>query len=164
MKIRTDFVTNSSSSSYCVQIIAEDDRDRIYLLEADGDAAAGYGLEDEDAIHPQISCPAETLAEAKGLQELQELLVKNSKGISKKKVQKWIEGIRSGAGDLDHLRKITLKRFLVSWGEGSGPVSAGRAASKPGITGKCTRPKRRSWPKSSRNVRSAATTSARNRW
>ncbi len=120
MKIRTDFVTNSSSSSYCVQVIAEDDQDRLYLLEAVGAAAEQYGSDDEDAIHPQISCPAGKIADAASLEELQELLIKNSKGISKKKVNKWIESIKTGSGDLSHVRRITLKRFLDSWGEGSG--------------------------------------------
>ena len=84
MKIRTDFVTNSSSSCYILQIIAEDDQDQLYVLEADGSEAESYGSADEDAIYPQVTASAETLAKAKKLQELHELLIKKQRHFKEK--------------------------------------------------------------------------------
>ena len=117
MKIRTDFVTNSSSSSYCVQIVITDNQKNKHVLIVDGEKVAQYGGEN---CRPNITCCADRILEVKSIEQLKELLIEHKEDISKKKLQEYFAKLEEAVTSIEDIDSITLKRFWQPWGEGSG--------------------------------------------
>jgi len=135
MKIRTDFVTNSSSSSYCVSITIEDKKGKEYSLDIipnDGDGNA----------EAEIYCNAEEIMKATSLSELFYIiassLIVEGEGYSETEdngvgheedmtVDYWITELskygkkikKATNNDISQLKTIKFHGVYSAWGEAS---------------------------------------------
>ncbi len=111
MKIRSDFVTNSSSSNFVVEVEVEDKNEARFTFET---------MPTDFGANSNFICTGEDFFRAGNVEELCRLLELSMTGTGKTKIKKLTGELRSNIDDISLIRSVTLRRIWVSMGESSG--------------------------------------------
>ena len=117
MKIRSDFVTNSSSSSFVVEVEVESAGSRIVFETHPTDEGA----------NSNFKCTGEDVAQSASVKALCELLQKSMTGTGKTKIKGFVKDIEDNISDISEITSVTLRRIWISYGESSGCTVANDA-------------------------------------
>ncbi len=120
MKIRTDFVTNSSSSSFVVEIKVETTDGREFIQAVDPDDGGGNG-------NVEVNCTAEEILAASSVEELANILSGGIEAIEPEGANEWYaqqleafaDRLTGAIDDISEVQSVTLKGRWFAWGEGS---------------------------------------------
>ncbi len=127
MKIRTDFVTNSSSSSFCVNLIVEDIDRRVYVLK---DIPTEYNVDCGGTA--VFDANLENAAKCADVAELCEFLTaavkddyrgeenddpENHINVMKARKAEFTEQLIKNVSDLSEIKTIRVIRKYDAWGE-----------------------------------------------
>ena len=110
MKIRTDFVTNSSSSSFVVEVEVETNEARVVFETNPIDEGA----------NSNFKCSGKDITKADSIDGLCELLQKSMSGTGKTKIKGFAQDIKDNVQDISDINTIILRRIWISQGESSG--------------------------------------------
>ena len=138
MKIRTDFVTNSSSSSYTISVCIKDTSGKEYIASSDP-----YGINGESSLDHDLNCRVCDLVNADSLSELMRILIESMQinmeydwcddeeqarkmresdlADATKELLEMKKDLSENTADISQIASIRLTRTWYAWGEaGSG--------------------------------------------
>ena len=120
MKIRTDFVTNSSSSSFVVEITITDKSEREFNVSIAPDDGGGNGS-------ANLNCDAKKILSSKSVDDVMHLLSgalvigdeDEDEGAEyyQNQFNEFVESVKQNISDISDIDTIVLKRIWSAWGE-----------------------------------------------